>query len=203
VIRRPAGPIRDRLTETVARQLERRLGRSVPWEELYDMGLPALHAAKTAWNGQGRFEAFAMQRLRWKMLDELRKRRRDSQSMALAAAELAARRHALTEDQLHRSHAPQRDAELNIDDIVDSACASYAIDVAAGEVVPHDADRMRLRRAVEELPPPEDQVIDRYCYLGQTFEEVASHLGIGESTAMDIHGRAVKRLQRLFADGAG
>lgn len=200
MIRRPPGPARDRLTEIVARQMERRLSRSVSWEELYDLGLPAAHAAKLAWNGQGRFEPFAMERIRWKILDELRKRRREEQSMALAASELSARQHAMTEDQLHRSHTPQRDAEVNIDEIVDGAALNYAIDVEAGEVVAHNSDRMRLRQAVDELPPPEDQVIHRYCYLGETFDEVASHLALAEATVRGIHGRAISRLKRLFAD---
>lgn len=200
MIRRPPGPVRDRLTEIVARQVARRFAFRVPWEELYDLGLPAMHAAKQAWNGQGSFQPFAIQRIRWRILDELRKRRRDEEMIAAAAAELAARQHVLKEDQLHRSHRPQRDAEANIDEVLDGFGANYALDVEAGDVVPHDSERIRLRKAVEELPPPEDQVIHRYCYLGQTFDEVADHLGIGETTARDIHKRAVQRLLRVFTD---
>lgn len=191
---------RDRVLEAMAKHLQGRFGNSIPWEELYDLGVPAIVKARAEWDGRGHREAFLMQRARWGILDALRKARRDARTMAVAATELSAREHVKTRDQLLRAQDPERDAEINIDEIVDNSAASYAIDIEAGERVPFDGERLRLRRAVEELPPPEDQVIHLYCYLGKTFEEVAKDLGIGESTVRDTHKRAIARLKRLFPD---
>lgn len=200
MIGRPTRVIRDRIVETAARMVSRRLHGRVPWEELYDLGLPGLHLAKTAWDGRGMFEAFAHQRIRWVIIDELRKQRRTSGPMAMAAAELAATQHARSVRQVAVSETPQEDAEGSIDDVVDGGAANFFVDVAAATVVEDDAERIRLRRAVDELPPPEDKIIDGYYYQGKTFAEISQELGMGETTANDAHARAVRRLKKLFKE---
>jgi RNA polymerase sigma factor (sigma-70 family) len=200
VIQRPPRIIRDRIVETAARMVSRRLHSRVPWEELYDLGLPGLHLAKLAWDGRGMFEAFAHQRIRWVIIDELRKRRRTSGPMAMAAAELAATEHARSVREVAVSETAQEDAEGSIDDIVDGGGANFFVDVEAATVVEDDAERIRLRRAVKELPPPEDKVIEAYYYEGMTFAEIAEELGMGETTANDAHARAVRRLKKLFKE---
>lgn len=191
---------RHRLVQIVAHQMERRLGFAVRLPELYDLGLPGLATARAEWDGRGNFDAFAIQRIRWAMIDELRKRRRNPQSMALAAAELAAHQHGRTrEDVYATSTNPRAAAEENIEEVVDSGAGSYAVDIDAAEAVETDSERMRLRRAVTDLPPPQDQVIHRHSYLGESFQEVSEALGIPRATVFDLYSKAVTALRRSFA----
>ncbi len=200
--RRTTRVIRDRLVEIAARLLSRRLAGAEKWEDLYDLGLPGLHLAKTQWDGRGEFEPFAIERIRWAMLDELRKQKRGARSMAVAATELSARENGRPYAEVVRVEDPQHEAEISIDDVVDGGGANYHVDLAAADGVEKDADRMRLRRAVKELPTPEDKVMEAYYYKGMTFAEIGKELGMGETTAFECHARAMRRLRKLFgSDG--
>ena len=55
---------------------------------------------------------------------------------------------------------------------------------------------------VDEMPTPEDKVMEAYYYKGMTFAEIGKELGMGETTAFECHARAMRRLRKLFgSDG--
>ena len=195
--RRP--PRRDRLVELVARQMKRRVGDAATFEELYDLGVPGLAVAHHAWDGRGNFEQFAIERIRWSMIDGLRKRSRDAQNMAIVAAELAAEMHPRTAEQISAGTGDvQHAAEESIDEILEDAGVPLEVDFDAVEKVENDVERIRLRRAISELPPPEDQVLERRLYEGETFQEVADALGLALTTTFEVYERGVQRVLRRF-----
>jgi RNA polymerase sigma factor (sigma-70 family) len=196
------GP-RHRLIEMVAWQMHRRVGdqTGLTVSDLYDMGVPGLATAQAEWDGRGQFEPFALQRIRWAIVDGLRKRRRDPLAMAMAAAELAA-------EQLPRTLADIRGAALDlreaaeecIDEVIDVAGANLAIDIEGAERVEDDVNRLRLRRAISELPPPQDEVMERYVYRGETFEDVGKAVGLTAAAVCKMHARALHALRLRLGD---
>jgi RNA polymerase sigma factor for flagellar operon FliA len=200
--RRGNEPVRDRLVELTASAMATRLGGRRHFDELYDLGVFGLVSARREWDGRGQFEPFAMERIRWAMLDGLRQRRRDALGMARVAAELAAQQHARRPQEVYAAgDGSQQIAEQNIDEIIEAAAANYAIDLDTA--VEHEAERMRIRRAISDLPPPQDQIFDRYYYEGQTFEEVADALGMKVTTVFELHVKGVQKLTRQFGRATG
>jgi RNA polymerase sigma factor for flagellar operon FliA len=55
-----------------------------------------------------------------------------------------------------------------------------------------------LRSSVEDLPPPEDEIVRRHYFEGESLEAVGQSLGLSKSWASRLHTRAIRRLtQRL------
>ena len=194
---------RHRLIELAARQMHRRIGdqTGLTVDDLYDLGVPGLAAAQAEWDGRGQFEAFAFQRIRWAIVDGLRKRRRDPLTMAVAAAELAAEQVPRTLQDIRGTTFDLKGAaEESIDEMVDAAGASFAVDVEGAERVEEDVNRLRLKRAISELPPPQDQVMERYIYLGETFEDVGKAVGLTAAGVCKMHARALRTLRTRLGD---
>ncbi|MFN7146011.1 MAG: sigma-70 family RNA polymerase sigma factor, partial [Myxococcota bacterium] len=57
-----------------------------------------------------------------------------------------------------------------------------------------------LARAVEELPERERLVVTAYYQRGLSLKEIGATLGVTESRVCQIHGQAIKRLQRLLRE---
>jgi RNA polymerase sigma-70 factor (ECF subfamily) len=74
--------------------------------------------------------------------------------------------------------------------------------VAAGEPLPAEVeariDRERLRRAMRELAPDQQQVIQLRFGEGHKLAEVAGMLGKSEGAVKSLQHRAVKRLKQLL-----
>lgn len=194
---------RHRLIQIVASQMYRRVGdrTGLTLDDLYDLGVPGLATAHAEWDGRGHFEPFALQRIRWAIVDSLRRRRRDPLTKAMAAAELAAEQVPRTlQDIRGTTFNLKEEAEASIDEMVDAAGASFALDVEAEERVEEDVNRLRLKRAISELPPPQDQVMERYIYFGETFEDVGKAVGLTAAAVCKMHARALKALRRRLGD---
>jgi RNA polymerase sigma factor for flagellar operon FliA len=199
------------LIDSFARRFHRRLRKSVPLEDLLAFGHEGAHRAAMQWDGRGQLRSFAAQRIKWAIIDGLRRaqRRRTKREArftadltALTAAERAA-------DALD----PPGDAGLDADDraamahLIASAALGYTLDlvVATADIdlavddradVEREAEHMRLRRVVSALPDPERMVVERHHFAGETFQEIAEITGSKSSTVSDLHARALKRLRK-------
>lgn len=209
----------ERLVSPVAARIYRGIGRSVPLEDLCSMGRPAAVASAQKWDGRGSFPAFVAQRIKWAILDgvrheqkarPLRDRRFAIQLGTLVSAERAA-------DALLRVDAPDGDTSEDrrscLATLLRSAALSYAFERSAAVSdlsgiadartdVEDEVERVRLRRAVGDLPDPQRAVVERHHYAGETFEEIAAALGMKRSTVFNLHGRAVERLREIFDSSA-
>jgi len=67
--------------------------------------------------------------------------------------------------------------------------------VSPAEHVARQAEREMLAKAIEFLPEEERAVIGLYHYEGLTLKEVGRVLGVTESRACQIHGKAIARLR--------
>lgn len=60
-----------------------------------------------------------------------------------------------------------------------------------------------LHAAIEALPEREREVVTAYYQDGQSLKEIGARLVVSESRICQIHGQAVKRLQRVLGADAG
>ena len=66
----------ERLILPVASRLHARLGRGESLDDLCSMGRPAALEAARKWDGRGSFPAFTAQRIKWAILDGVRREQR-------------------------------------------------------------------------------------------------------------------------------
>jgi RNA polymerase sigma factor for flagellar operon FliA len=82
------------------------------------------------------------------------------------------------------------DQRLTIGDVLPSS------DEAPGHRIELDELRGALARAIEKLPERERDVVALYYHDGLTLAEIGEVLGVTESRACQIHGKAVGHLRR-------
>lgn len=187
--------VASRLLEVTARQLFRALGGRVPLDQLRSCAALAVRDIVDRWDGRGRFEAFAAQRLRWAMLRELRReeRRELRQSLFLTLSDGPGRALSDGEDRQPPSRGWMR--EVAVGD------RAYRLVYDPEEVpdptrdIEQDVLRLQARRAVERLPEQEASLIHCHYYRGETLEEMAVRLGVSKSTVCERLGRAMDALR--------
>jgi RNA polymerase sigma factor for flagellar operon FliA len=67
--------------------------------------------------------------------------------------------------------------------------------VSPEEHTERQAERDLLARAIEALPDAERTVVSLYYYEGLTLKEIGRVLGVTESRACQIHGKAILRMR--------
>lgn len=223
--------LHERLVRRIARCLKARLPASVELDDLVQVGLMGLMAAAERFDGGAGvpFEAFAAQRIRGAMLDELRSAdwstRGERQHRRSADAAVCRLQH-----QLGRSPTEAEVAEaLGLEPEVFRALSRQALGIqvihfedmddaaaddddaadcpgAAGDELANPMSRLINRRrheavyrAVQRLPERERRVIDLYYEQGKTFRENGEALGLSESGAFRVHREAIAHLRRQLA----
>lgn len=87
---------------------------------------------------------------------------------------------------------PTEDSQASLADMVPTADASPLDLWVAAEK--HAA----VQSAIDALPERERDVITAYYQGGQSLKQIGTRLGVTESRICQIHGQAVKRLQRVL-----
>lgn len=196
----------NRIADAVAKSYIGAFGPSVLPAELHSFAAEGAAEALRTWNGQGMFEAFAAQRIRWAVLRRVRReilRHMPEEQREEGCALLAAER---TVDTFDRSPDEPPAPLPSPIDLAEHAARAFRLELAhveeadAVEVADPNADvervveRMKLRRAIGRLPPPENLVVERHTYLGETHAEIATALEMPRSTVHEAYQRGIKRL---------
>jgi len=196
-----------------ARRLYRRLGGLLELEELIGLGHGAIVGIVRAYDPQrATFEAYVTLKLRWAMLDGIRRathgRARVGRARALATGERlgrAAQAKALTEAPPSSSPAtPQeglrRMLARHAGTLAVSLIAS-TLDVDAvarrsnpEQAVMQAAAAKELREAVAELPDRQRELVERHYFADERFDHIAADLGISKSRASRLHAQAIAAL---------
>jgi RNA polymerase sigma factor for flagellar operon FliA len=125
------------------------------------------------------FEAYAAQRIRGAVIDEVRRigdrRRAEDAETAVRTVSLDE----LTEDDWQRVPAALSD-DLDL---------------------PFEREdlRARVQRALSTLPARQREVLARYYAEALTLREAGRRMGISEARACQLHGKAIQNLQRALA----
>jgi RNA polymerase sigma factor (sigma-70 family) len=202
--------IANRLIEAQSKSYFGAFGGAVPLDELRSFAGVGAAEALRKWNGHGVFDAFAAQRIRWAILRLVRRqilRHLPESGRDEACAAVAAERVADTYD------AGPEEASLplpSVQELVDEAAWAYRLELARADEelteladpaddVERTAERMKVRRAIGRLPPPENLVIERHVYEGETIAEIAEGLVMSRSTVHDAYRRGVQRLVDMLS----
>lgn len=159
------------------------------------------------------FRTFAYYRVRGAMLDGLRKMgawsRRGYERVALLQAaqstgeglyeDHAASGDAARAQEKLREHMASMATAMTLGLFAASAVESKEIIAVARTEDPETKYASAelgslLRASVDELPPPEDEVIRRHYFEGETLEAVGKSLGLSKSWTSRLHTRAIRRL---------
>jgi RNA polymerase sigma factor for flagellar operon FliA len=204
---------------TVCRQLARRLGGKVPIDDLAGIGNLALLDVARTWDpSRASFAAYAALRLRWAILDGLRRETHGRTIAARAAALMASDRLAEAQDEEPEPEVPttQDEDEAALSDLLGAHAAALAVGLFATEqavpmvespedVVGKAEAAHKVRGAIGALPDRERALLERHYYGGEPFDVIAQDLGISKSWASRLHERAILSVQRTLLgldDGA-
>lgn len=166
----------------------------------------ALDAAKK-WDGRGSFLPFTAQRIKWAMIDGLRREQKLSRARRVAPA--PALDALIAAEGASDALGPPEEVEAGVNEdfegalvgLIERVAVGYTLGVIAADSradLEEDAERIRLRRAVGALPEPERAVVERHDYAGETFEEIAESLAMKTFQVFSLYSRAVDRLRKQF-----
>lgn len=204
------------LIEPTARRVLREVGGRGDLDELGSVGRFALvEAARNFDPSRSRFAAFASQRLRWAMLDHVRRdtQRRGSSRLgaALAVAERVAS--ARSEPPTGADLPTEETARAALADALAAQANALAVGLvlgsSPGEPSPDSTmnperavgDRRnidRLRAAIAELPDKQRALVERHHFDDERFDHIAESLGLSKSWASRLHAQAIATLAAVL-----
>ena len=210
--------------EKVARRLARRLPAHVRIDELVSAGAIGLLEAAEHFDPKRvvSFEAFAEFRIRGAMLDDLREHDTLSRDMRRLSNELGEATRKL-ESQLGRSPDLEELANalgLSVDELHTrqqklSGATVVGIDDAGSDLLERTSDSTSpdpfeitahrealalLVSGIDDLPETMQQVLSLYYCEDMNFKEIGHILGVTDSRACQIHGRATRRLRESLCN---
>jgi RNA polymerase sigma factor for flagellar operon FliA len=204
----------------IARQLARRLPRHIHIDDVIGAGCQGLVAAYTRFDparAEG-FEAFAEFRIRGAMLDELRASDPLSRDQRAHANRVAAATRALHARLGRQPAADEVAAELGVslesyweqqaaaatavtssldgDDVFDAgAHVQDPRAEPADEQFCRKEAREAINRAIADLPPRLQRVLELYYAEGLTLRQIGEMMGVSESRICQLQTEAVRRIR--------
>jgi RNA polymerase sigma factor for flagellar operon FliA len=203
------------LVDIAARQLVRRVSRTVTLEDLKSFGHEGLlQAARSFDSSRGvPFRRWANVRVKGAMIDGVRRwgnlpRRAYRELRGMEAGDR------LLEAYDEEDSASPASTSEEADHRLTSYLAGIATAIAVGtmmaaprenvdahgrDVTPEDllgeAELMaRVKTIVSKLPDPERTLIERHYFAGQTLDEAAASLGLSKSWGSRLHARAIEAI---------
>jgi len=200
------------LVQMVSRRIARRLGGQVGLDDLTSIGnLALVEVARSYDPSRAAFTAYAASKLKWAILDGLRRETHGRSTAARVLALMASERLSEAEETRPESDAPttpEQDQEA-LRGLLEGQAAAMALGLLA---TPHDPSvaptppttpeealasaqlRDAARRAVAELPARERALVERHYFGGEQFDAIAHDLGISKSWACRLHEKALGAL---------
>ena len=125
------------------------------------------------------FEAYAAQRIRGAVIDEVRR--------------IGDRRRAETAETAVRT--------VSFDELTEDDWQRVPAAITDDLDVPFEREdlRARVQRALSTLPPRQREVLGRYYTESLTLREAGRRMGISEARACQLHGKAIENLRRALA----
>jgi RNA polymerase sigma factor for flagellar operon FliA len=194
------------IVQAVARRLVKRLGGHVQLDDLIGIGNLALVEVATSWDPlRATFAAYATWRVRFAILDVLR---RDSHGRSTAARATAL----LASERLSRAHAesPEPSSPTTLEEdqaalasLLHGHAAALAVGLLAAppdvRMVETPEEQVRwaemayvVKGTIGTLPGRERALLERHYYGGEAFDEIAESLGISKSWASRLHERGIR-----------
>jgi len=214
------------LVSLLAKLVAREVGVTTDLSDLQGVGrLALLEAARTFDPTRASFATHARKRLRWAMLDSVRRethgRRPSARARAIAGADRVAKvatAHPPDPTLPEASHARRLRALIAAQAaaLAVGLAAPFSEDTTSGEGIttkltsfvdpsPEDLTlRSRfsaeLGHALATLPPRQRELVERHYFGEEPFEDIAGSLGISKSWASRLHAQAMEALAKTLRE---
>lgn len=198
--------------ERIASTLARELGHRVDISELMSIGQSALlDIARDFDRERSVYHVFARRRLRWAMLDGVRRENPTRPLRARALALAAGERVAETAYEPATSPAgPDAPPTQQLRSALQAQVAAMAVGLATADRLTDstdDADRVvdrlrfagQVREALAALPPKQRELVERHYFGEERFDQIAASMGVSKSWASRLHAQAMARLAELLS----
>jgi RNA polymerase sigma factor for flagellar operon FliA len=200
------------VVQAVSRRLARRLGGHVHHDDLAGIGnLALVEIARSYDPTRASFTAYATARVRWAILDGVRRETHVRAAASRAAAILASERYAeaLAEEPQPDEPTTLEEDQAALASLLQGHAAALALGLTAGlpdpalAVTPEEAvERAELAHVIKgvigDLPDRERALMERHYFGGEAFDSIADELGISKSWASRLHERAIRAVQRAM-----
>jgi len=204
------------VVQSVARGIARRLGGIVHIDDLLGIGhLALIEVARGYDPSRASFVPYAASRLRWAMLDGLRRETHGRSSSARVLAVMACERYGEGAEPDPEEPTTAHQDQASLARLLDGKAAALALGLLAGPADPdlvgersqspeEQLSRAQVvsaaRDAVRALPERERALIERHYFGGESFDVIARDLGVHKSSASRLHDRAIDRLKAALRD---
>jgi RNA polymerase sigma factor for flagellar operon FliA len=203
---------------SVARRIARRLGGHVHVDDLVSIGNAALVEIVRTWDpARARFAPYVTSRLKWAILDGVRReshgRRTAARATALLACERLAEGYANAASQAPEDAPPTtlEEDQGAFDDFLKNGAAALAsgLWLADPDAQTAETPEERLahveaahvaRELIDRMPDRERELMTRFFYGGEPLEAIAKDLGLSKSWASRLNQRAVLALRRAMGE---
>lgn len=196
------------VVDNVVRWMGKRLGGAVPSEDLRSHAHAALLEAVGSYDpSRATFSTYVSRKIRWAILDGIRREGRTRTAAARASALEASERIALAwAEEPDNPGVTEEEHEAQLCRLLGDQATALVLGLVTGGAELADAretpeertSRAELatvvRAAVRTLPERERQLIERHYFGGEPFDEIADDLGISKSWASRLHAQAMRSL---------
>jgi len=191
--------------------MERKLGGVLGRDDLLAIAQPALLEAARAYDpGRAPFAAYLVMKVKWAMLDEARKMRRQRRIVARATACAAYERLADEAARTPAGTAPLKsepEYQADLAELLAQRAAAMAVGLTCvpeaepqqnretpEERLAREELRRDVRLAIEKLPDRQRALVERHYFGDENFDVIAADLGLSKSWASRLHGQAMGSL---------
>lgn len=204
------------LVHAMARRFARRLGSLVNLDDLLSIGHVALlDVARTYDPSRAAFPVYAAAKLRYAMLDGLRRETHGRSGSARLLAVLAAERYGGPEESDDDAPTTLEQDQAAFTALLEGKAAALVLGLLAGATGPevhepgHPTPEEQLTRAqlvhaargaVRSLPDLQRAIVERHYFGGESFQDIARDLDISKGWASRLHDRAIERLKQDLRD---
>jgi RNA polymerase sigma factor for flagellar operon FliA len=197
----------------VAKRIARRLGRRVEVDDLTAIGnLALVDVARKYDASRASFASYAAWRVKYAILDVLRRDTQHRSTASRAKALLASERLAETQAEAPEPTEPTtvEEDQAALTALLEEQAAALALGLLSGapdagmcnspEEAAHRAEIAGLvKGVVGTLPDRERALIERHYYQGEQFDEIAADLGISKSWACRLHEKGIHAVKEAIA----
>jgi RNA polymerase sigma factor for flagellar operon FliA len=205
------------LAQMMARRYQQKLGDSIAADELLAIVQPVLfEAARTHDPARAPFAPYLAMKLKWAMLDEVRKLRGRKKAARRAAAVAALEHLAEHDNEEAKANAnaelrSEEEYQADLTAFLARRAAAMVTGLVSATMVEDKTDtpedelareqlHHEMRREVEKLPDRQRALVERHYFGGEPFEAIATDLGISKSWASRIHSQAMDSLASTLRD---
>lgn len=202
------------LLDQISQWMSRRLGHMLPLDDVRAHAHDGLlEAVQTFDPERSSASTYFSRKMRWAILDAVRRERRMYRLHSRASAIMASERLSRHDDNGPDEPGSTEEQHVTaLDRTLDKHAAALAIGLVSSRSITRESEETpeertvraqqihAVRKTLHTLPERERQLIERHYFEGEEFDTIATELGISKSWASRLHAQAIETLSQVFRD---